>query len=293
MSQLDPLAAARHVLEAHAKATPTPWRSDWIGTNHFEIVSISSESKDYFLMGPDYGFSRGEDLDYIVAAANLAPVLAEALLQEADLPELTLEEKAAADSLPPDFAAGLCAGKRWIKGEWWVREEQALAECYEKCATADRLARADCGAEALLARQEAEKPPDIPKARLKELAAKHHPPAEWYGQKESVELLESVVQPALAGLRQEGLLDTANVWLDEAVGDYCREEPDDSTSIQFEKLERRCESAAKLVSSLRARIASLEAGLKEANEECNLCCAELHSPISVQRRRSLLGEDQP
>jgi len=53
MNPVDPLAAARQVLEAHAKATPTPWRAEY-------------EMDDY--------------LDYIALAANLAPVLAEALL---------------------------------------------------------------------------------------------------------------------------------------------------------------------------------------------------------------------
>lgn len=66
-----------------AKATPGPWRSDWRGTNHFEITSDAADGS-YWVVLPSHACcddtnprwdAAGKDLDAIAALHNAAPSL--------------------------------------------------------------------------------------------------------------------------------------------------------------------------------------------------------------------------
>lgn len=65
-------------------ATPGPWRSDWRGTNHFEITS--PEGGSYWVVQPGHNCcddenprwdAAGQDLDLIAAMRNALPALLE------------------------------------------------------------------------------------------------------------------------------------------------------------------------------------------------------------------------
>lgn len=67
----------------HAEATPGPWRSDWRGTNHFEITSDAADGS-YWVVSPAHNCcdqdlprwdAAGHDLDFIAAIRNAYPAL--------------------------------------------------------------------------------------------------------------------------------------------------------------------------------------------------------------------------
>lgn len=67
----------------HAEATPGPWRSDWRGTNHFEITSDAADGS-YWVVSPAHNCcdqdlprwdAAGHDLDFIAALRNAWPAL--------------------------------------------------------------------------------------------------------------------------------------------------------------------------------------------------------------------------
>lgn len=84
------------------KATPGPWRADWKGTNHFELTSASSP---YWLVRPEQGFERGEDLEFVAHSRT-------------DLPRLLAALRVAVDGL-----ASCCVNR--IGGK-----EQLCGHCY-------------------------------------------------------------------------------------------------------------------------------------------------------------------
>lgn len=66
------LAKWLHEAEAVcAKATRGPWRADWRGTNHYEVTSSGDP---YWIIHPEGGSDRGEDLDFIAFARTALPL---------------------------------------------------------------------------------------------------------------------------------------------------------------------------------------------------------------------------
>ena len=54
-----------------ALATIGPWRSDWVGTHHYELTSNGDQ---YWIIRPGERIERGEDLDFMAFSRSALPL---------------------------------------------------------------------------------------------------------------------------------------------------------------------------------------------------------------------------